>query len=284
MSFGDPNPPEGTTPNETLARNRATYDRMAVQGRPLCKVASPEDLRDPMSALDAAGWLGKSVRGWKVLCLAAGGGRQSSLYAAAGAEVTVVDLSPAMLEQDREMARAHGFKVRVIETSMEDLSGLATAHFDLVAQPVSTCYVRHVQNVYRQVARVLRPGGLYLSQHKSPVSLQTATDRDHEVGYVIRHAYYRDEPIPGANEQTANAKRLREAGTTEYLHRWEELIGGLCRCGFVIEDMLEPVHTDSAVACFADRARFVAPYLRIKARRQSDDNDSDPNRPKLWLA
>jgi hypothetical protein len=53
------------------------------------------------------------------------------------------------------------------------------------------------------------------------------------------------------------------------LHRWEELLGGMCRAGFVIEDVLEPMHADeqAAIGSFGHRSRYVAPYVRIKARR-----------------
>jgi hypothetical protein len=56
------------------------------------------------------------------------------------------------------------------------------------------------------------------------------------------------------------------------LHRWEELLGGMCRAGFAIEDLLEPLHADeqAAIGSFGHRSRFVAPYVRVKARRRSE--------------
>ena len=59
--------------------------------------ARDEDFQEPLKILDPLGWLGGDVRGQRLLCLAAGGGKHGPLYAAAGAEVTVVDISPAML-------------------------------------------------------------------------------------------------------------------------------------------------------------------------------------------
>jgi hypothetical protein len=43
----------------------------------------------------------------------------------------------------------------------------------------------------------------------------------------------------------------------------------LCRAGFVIEDLVEPLHAkaDAEPGTFAHRSRYVAPYVRIKARR-----------------
>tara|TARA_R110002072_G_scaffold137041_2_gene279711 strand:- start:36035 stop:36856 length:822 start_codon:yes stop_codon:yes gene_type:complete len=270
---------------------------MTAAGSPLCQIVSDEELANPLQTVDAAGWLGGDISGKKVLCLAAGGGRQSCLYAAAGARVTVVDLSPAMLEQDRIAARQRGHQVELIEGSMDDLSMLPAGGFDIVIHPVSTCYVPSVMVVYAQVARVIRGGGIYISQHKSPVSLQTSTQpraaANGSPRYTVEHAYYRNGsssksgpntpvPPPAANPVAA---RLREPGAVEFLHRWEELIGGMCRSGFVIEELAEPMHAkpDAEPGSFAERARFIPPYVRIKARRRNDQTATAVTTQRLWI-
>ena len=271
---------------QILRTNRGVYESMAMAGDPLCQPASDDELANPLAVVDAAGWLGGSIAGKKVLCLAAGGGRQSSLYAAAGADVTVVDISGAMLELDRQVAAARGHSLRLLETNMEDLSALQPGEFDIVIHPVSSCYVPDVLKVYAEVARIIRVGGLYISQHKQPTSLQASMSRDQAGRYLMEHRYYRDSPLPPPQTVNKNSRRLREPGAIEFLHRWEQIIGGMCRSGFVIEDLVEPVHAkkDAAPGSFADRACFIAPYVRIKARRiatnQSDTQQSDS---RLWL-
>ena len=66
----------------------------------------------------------------------------------------------------------------------------------------------------------------------------------------------------------------------EFLHRWEQLIGLMCRSGFVIEDLVEPMHADPKAAPgeFAHRGQYIAPYVRIKARRIGDAPANSP----LW--
>jgi hypothetical protein len=125
--------------------------------------------------------------------------------------------------------------------------------------------------VYREVARVTAIGGLYISQHKQPASLQ-AESRPSERGYVVTESYYCTGPLPATD-----ASRLREPGTLEFLHRWEEIIGGLCRSGFVIEDLVEPCHAEENAepGSFSHRARFIAPYVRIKARRMGNATDKN---------
>lgn len=245
------------------SQNSRAWDNLAKDGAPLARPASDADFANPLATIDPAGWLGESIDRWRVLCLAAGGGRQSALYAAAGAAVTVLDISRAMLAQDAEVARERRLNLRIVEGSMTDLSMFAAGEFDLVIQPVSTCYVPDIAAVYQQVARVVRGGGLYVSQHKSPVSLQCKA-KPQAGGYALEETYYRDTPLPADSPS-----RLREQGATEYLHRWEELIGGMCRAGFVVEDLLEPLHAkpDAERGTFAHRAQYIAPYVRIKARR-----------------
>lgn len=228
--------------------------------------AREREFLDPLAVVDDCGWLGGNVRGRRVLCLAAGGGRHSLLFAAAGAEVTVVDLSPRMLELDRLGAARRGLQVRVVETSMEELSMFGAGSFDIVIQPVSTCYVPEVMPVYRAVARVTAPGGLYVSQHKQPASLQAEVVSSGR-GYRVVEPYYRSGPLPASGEGCLH----REAGTLEFLHRWDELIGGLCRSGFVLEDLVEPGHGDRLAepGTFKHRSFFLPPFVTLKARRNA---------------
>jgi hypothetical protein len=111
---------------------------------------------------------------------------------------------------------------------------------------------------------------LYISQHKQPVSLQ-ATTQPLPQGYEIIEPYYRTGPLP-----PVVGSLHREAGTLEFLHRWEELLGGLCRAGFVIEDLTEPLHAiqEAAAGTFGHRSQFVAPYVRVKARRCADPGNN----------
>jgi hypothetical protein len=138
--------------------------------------------------------------------------------------------------------------------------------------------VPDVLAVYREVARVTAPGGLYISQHKQPASLQ-AEVLPAGRGYVLSEPYYRSGPLPPVIDGCLH----REAGTMEFLHRWEELIGGLCRAGFVLEDFVEPRHGDmlSDPGTFKHRSAFVPPFVTLKARRVGG-SDQAGAKSKLW--
>lgn len=253
-------------PGPAEEHNRRVWDAMVRKRQRFTKPAKDEEFANPLQTIDGLGWLEGGIQGKQVLCLAAGGGRQSALYAAAGAEVTVVDISRAMLELDREVAAERKLSVRAVEASMEQLP-FADRSFDIVVQPVSTCYVPAILPVYLEVARVTRPQGLYISQHKQPTSLQADLEPSAH-GYELVEPYYRDGPLPTASRPN----RLREAGALEFVHRWEEVIGGMCRAGFVVEDLVEPFHAEpnDPPGSFGHRCAFVAPYVRIKARRRTE--------------
>jgi SAM-dependent methyltransferase len=225
--------------------NRNAWDRLARNRQPLTLPATERHFQDPLNAVDGVGWLNGDISGQKILCLAAGGGKQSALCAEAGAEVTVVDISPVMLDKDRQVARERNLNIRVIEASMDDLSMLDDDQFDVVIQPVS---------------------------------LQAELDTSRQA-YVMTEPYYRAGPLPPAPAHS----RIREHGTHEYLHRWEQLLGELCRAGFVIEDLMEPDHADrgGAPGSHGHRGCYIAPYVCIKARRLN--RTAKPAAPDIWV-
>ncbi len=163
------NSPDDNTHSAAHEHNRRAWDARVRGGKTFARAIDDEQFEEALSDVD--------LRGRKLLCLAAGGGRQSVIYAASGAELTVVDISGAMLQLDREAARERGLNIRTIEASMDHLPMLRDSEFDIVVQPVSSCYIPNLQPMYAEVARITQPGGLYISQHKQPTSLQAAVKR-----------------------------------------------------------------------------------------------------------
>lgn len=259
-------------------KNQAAWDRRARANGWYVDTAQDDDFRRPLEVADPLGWLGGSVAGQRILCLAAGGGRHGPLLAAAGARVTVVDLSEGMLARDREVAKARGLNIRTVQASMDNLGALSGERFHAVIQPVSTCYVPDVRRVFFQVADVLEPDGLYISQHKQPVSLQSGPFTV-GAGYPVRIQARHRGPLPPAAKDCWH----REHGTVEFLHTLQDLLGGMCHAGFVIEDVMEPNHADPQAPAntFPHRCLFVPPYLAIRARRRDDDSSGADDAPAL---
>jgi len=264
--------------HDFLAQNRRVWDERVRLRQHHARPVTEKEFENPAPILDPRGWIGDDLAGQRVLCLAAGGGRHGVLFAARGARVTIVDLSPQMLALDAKLAAERGLTLRLVEASMDNLSALDEAAFDLVIQPVSTCYVPDIATVYREVARVTTFGGLYLSQHKQPASLQ-ANLLSTGSGCTISVPYYRTGQLPPVPRDCEH----REVGTAEFLHRWEQILGELCRSGFVIEDVAEPRYAEphAQPGTFGHRCNYLEPFITLKARR-NDRPALGTSRGKIW--
>jgi SAM-dependent methyltransferase len=165
------------------------------------------------------------LEGKKVLCLASGGGQQSAVFGILSAEVTVLDLTEEQLEADRKASQHFGYSVTTVEGDMRDLSGLEANTYDLVYQAISMCFVPDVREVYTEVARVVKPGGMYRVGHCNPATqIVDETSWDGE-GYSIACIY--------------GAGRIDDPDTFEFRHLLQDIFNGLVECGFVIRGVWE---------------------------------------------
>nr|HMT29378.1 class I SAM-dependent methyltransferase [Bacteroidia bacterium] len=105
----------------------------------------------------------------KVLGLASAGGQQCPVLAAAGFEVTVFDNSQNQLEQDAKMAEKHQLNIKTVQGDMADLSTFEDESFDIIFNPCSTGFVPDVVAVYKEAARVLKKGGVFMTGFTKPV-------------------------------------------------------------------------------------------------------------------
>jgi 2-polyprenyl-6-hydroxyphenyl methylase/3-demethylubiquinone-9 3-methyltransferase len=103
----------------------------------------------------------KSVRALDVGC---GGGLLSEALARAGAQVTAIDLAPAVLDVARLHLHESGLAVDYREVSVEALAVEMPGTFDLVTCMEMLEHVPDPASVIRACAHLLKPGGrLFLS-------------------------------------------------------------------------------------------------------------------------
>ena len=186
-------------------------------------------------------WLG-DLRGKKVLCLAGAGGLQAPMLACAGADVTVLDLSQRMLDKDWEIAAREGLAMRIEHGNMCDLSVFADASFDLVLNPPSLCYVPDVTPVFREVYRVLRPGGAFIMIAMAPIAYVCDYDAEAECYKAVTCMPY------------CSTDHDDQGGWVEYGHTMESYIGGQLRCGFVLTGYMEHQTEDITELYFITKA------------------------------
>ncbi|UCC68353.1 MAG: class I SAM-dependent methyltransferase [Armatimonadota bacterium] len=223
-------------------------------------------------------YLLEGAEGKDVLCLASGGGQQSAVFGLLGANVTVLDISAGQLRGDRTAAEHYGYQVRTVKGDMRDLSIFEEASFDLVYQPASIAYVPDVRPVYREVHRVLRPGGLYSVGHTNPavhsLSLGFCGSEGGAggwdgAGYRIVDRY-RGGAVLRNEAGVANMEEGEPTG--EHCHLLKDIFGGLTELGFIISDVAEdPRHLKEPITgkpgSYEHMLYFVALYFNIVAEK-----------------
>ncbi len=219
-----------------LARNRVEYSRPMLQ---LDRAAARR-------VVDPYGMLGE-VEGRDVLCLAGGGGQQSAAFGLLGANVTVLDLSEVQLARDQEAARHYDLAIRTVQGDMRDLSLFGEASFDVVWHAHSINFVPDAGQVFREVRRVLRRGGLYHLDFHNPFN-HGLDERDWTgEGYVLKLPYL-DGEIPLSDPyweiEDDRGERARVMGPREFRHKLSTILNGLLELGFVLLGFWEEPRVD----------------------------------------
>ena len=174
-------------------------------------------------------WFG-SLAGKKVLGLASGGGQQIPVFAALGAECTVLDYSEKQLESERMVAEREGYPVSLVRADMTKPLPFADESFDLIFHPVSNCYVKEVRPIFRECFRVLKPGGVLLGGF------------DNGINYILdEKEEYLQNCLPfNPLKNPEQMRQLEAAGDgVQFSHTLEEQIGGQLEAGFLLTDVYE---------------------------------------------
>lgn len=203
----------------------------------------------------------------KTLCLAAAGGQQAPVLAAAGADVIVLDNSPKQLQQDRFVADRNSLSLTTVEGDMADLSQFADNTFDLIFHPCSNCFVPDVLTVWKECHRVLKPGGILLAGFTNSVRYIFDDERKENGNLEVKYALpYSD--LDYLNEP--HLQKMTQAGEAlEFSHTLEEQIGGQLQAGLMLTDMFE----DRWAAEANDPlSKFMDTYIATRAIKPKTDS------------
>jgi SAM-dependent methyltransferase len=105
--------------------------------------------------------------GERVLDVGTGTGALATRLARTGADVTGVDLAPALIDTARRLAADAGLDVAYDVGDVENLP-YGDASFDVVTSSVGSMFAPNHARVAAELARVTRPGGRIVLGHWSP--------------------------------------------------------------------------------------------------------------------
>ncbi len=174
-------------------------------------------------------WFGE-LSGKKVLGLASGGGQQMPVFAALGADCTVFDYSKRQLSSERMVAEREGYEIRIIRGDMTKPLPFADEEFDLIFHPVSNCYVEEVVPIFKECARILKPGGILLGGFD--IGLNYIFDEEERV--LVNSLPFN--PLKNPDQM---AQLSESDDGVQFSHTLEEQIGGQLAAGLILTDLME---------------------------------------------
>ncbi len=200
-------------------------------------------------------WL-ENLRGKKILGLASGGGQQMPVFAALGADCTVLDYSPLQLESEGIVAEREGYHIRIIRGDMTKPLPFEDEEFDLIFHPVSNCYVEEIKPIWRECFRVLKPGGYLLA------------GTDHYVNYIVdaeEKQIINTLPFnPLHNPAQMKQLEADDAGV-QFSHSLEEQIGGQLEAGFQLLELYEDTNGEGRL-----HEMNIPTFLAMRSRKPQE--------------
>ena len=183
-------------------------------------------------------WFGE-IAGKKILGLASGGGQQMPIFAALGADCTVMDYSEEQLKSERMVAEREGYSIRIIRGDMTKRFPFEDEEFDMVFHPVSNCYVEEVKPIWKECWRVLKSGGILLA------------GTDHYVNYIVDNSEEKiinHLPFNPLKDPEQMKQLQEDDGGVQFSHSLEEQIGGQLEAGFILTNLYEDINGEGRLS------------------------------------
>jgi SAM-dependent methyltransferase len=179
-----------------------------------------------------------ALAGKKLLGLACGGGQQMPIFAAAGADCTVLDYSERQLESERMVAEREGYPIEIVRADMSKPLPFADERFDVIVHPVSNSYIREVEPLWRECFRILKPGGVLLAGLDNGINY-IFDDEETKLCHSL--------PFDPLSNPALMEEVERTNSGVQFSHTFEEQVGGQLKAGLVLTHLFEDVNGEGTL-------------------------------------
>jgi ubiquinone/menaquinone biosynthesis C-methylase UbiE len=179
------------------------------------------------SELDLLG----DVKGKKVIELGCGGAENSIVLAKKGAICTGVDMSTEQLKYAKNLMIEHDVKIELIQGDIENLTMFDDETFDIAISIFALDWMQDLNAAFKEAHRILKPHGIFVFSTQHPIyNLLGAEDLDLKE-LKIAQSYFEKEWI---------FKDSKGIELRVHASKISDIINGVIRIGFSIENILEP--------------------------------------------
>lgn len=178
------------------------------------------------------------VRGKDILEFGCGAAQWSIALAKSGARPVGLDLSERQLEHARALMAEAGVEFPLVNASAEDVP-LADGSFDIVFCDHGAMTFADPYRTVPEVARLLRPGGLFAFNHGSPLLSIAWAAEDERAGNRLVYDYF-------------GMHQFDYGDSIDFNLPYGEWIRLFRASGFAIEDLIEPRPAPDATSTYRD--------------------------------
>jgi len=165
--------------------------------------------------------------GLRTLDLGTGSGQAAIALARRGATSIAIDTSAARIASAQRAAERSAVRVEWHTGDLSELAFLSADSIDLVFSAYALGAVEDLDRLFRQVHRVLRPGGRFVFSYEHPIATALRAQR----------SAFDDAPLLVERDGAQTAIHLHPIGT---------VLTALGRAGFRVDTIIEPRPTASA--------------------------------------
>lgn len=183
-----------------------------------------------------------SFKGKRLLGLASAGAQQMPIFAALGAECSVLDISDSQLQKEVDFAKREKYNITVIKGDMTRKLPFKNESMDIIFHPVSNCYVDNVQHIWDECYRILKKGGVLLAGFDNGINFLFDEDAPLAVKNKVPYNPLTDDSIEEFTEKSKSHKGI------QFGHTLSEQLGGQLKAGFTITDLYEDTDRSDGAA------------------------------------
>ncbi|HEX2910026.1 MAG TPA: class I SAM-dependent methyltransferase [Chloroflexia bacterium] len=177
------------------------------------------------------------VAGKEILELGCGGGQWVVRLARQGAKVTGQDISDAQIEYAQKFAEEVGVQppgeAHFVQGNAEDLSQWADESLDIVFSNFGAIGFVDIEQCFKEVGRVLKPGGLFAYSWLSPFFDCLADEGDNQLEIV--RSYFDRSPMTAESTWPDGTRTLY----VQFHHTFGDWQAALFNAGLLVTDVLE---------------------------------------------
>lgn len=248
------------TSNEIVAANRESWNEAAGRHRAHAQYAALlAGFATPgFSVLDdtlTARLLGLGLAGKAVVQLCCNNARELlSVKNLGAASVTGFDFAAAFLDQARELAAAGGIEAAFVQSEIARIPADYNKRFDLALVAIGVLgWMPDLAEFFATARRLLKPGGHLVIYEDHPI-LNMYDDRDRGGPPQPDESYFRSEPYRHDNGLDYWANQDYTARPCYWtFHKMSDVVMGVVRAGFALEDFEEFPHTVGTRAHFENQ-------------------------------